>query len=79
MTDAYQIAFRVPNMLRDLLAEGAFSSAFVPILTERLGKNEQEARRLVWAAFLCLLVMTLILSRREFQLICRAFGWFGDR
>ncbi|MBL79587.1 MAG: murein biosynthesis integral membrane protein MurJ [Nitrosomonadaceae bacterium] len=33
-TDAFFVAFRVPNLLRRLFAEGAFSSAFVPILTE---------------------------------------------
>jgi putative peptidoglycan lipid II flippase len=31
-TDAYQVAFRIPNLLRRLFAEGAFSQAFVPIL-----------------------------------------------
>ncbi|MFZ6863799.1 murein biosynthesis integral membrane protein MurJ [Undibacterium sp. Ji67W] len=34
MTDAYNIAFRIPNLLRRLFAEGAFSQAFVPILAE---------------------------------------------
>src|SRR5205085_9307577 len=29
--DAYVIAFRIPNLLRDLFAEGALSSAFVPV------------------------------------------------
>ncbi|CAN5309958.1 murein biosynthesis integral membrane protein MurJ [soil metagenome] len=33
-TDAYIIAFRIPNLLRRLFAEGAFSQAFVPILAE---------------------------------------------
>jgi putative peptidoglycan lipid II flippase len=33
-TDAFNIAFRIPNLLRRLFAEGAFSQAFVPILAE---------------------------------------------
>jgi len=33
-TDAFQVAFRIPNLLRRLFAEGAFSQAFVPILAE---------------------------------------------
>ncbi|MFJ2987708.1 murein biosynthesis integral membrane protein MurJ [Collimonas sp. NPDC087041] len=33
-TDAFAIAFRIPNLLRRLFAEGAFSQAFVPILGE---------------------------------------------
>jgi putative peptidoglycan lipid II flippase len=32
--DAFQVAFRVPNLLRDLFAEGAMSAAFVPTLTK---------------------------------------------
>ncbi len=32
MTDAYLVAFRIPNLLRRLFAEGAFSQAFVPLL-----------------------------------------------
>ena len=34
MTDAFFVAFRLPNLLRRLFAEGAFSQAFVPILAE---------------------------------------------
>ena len=32
LTDAFFVAFRLPNLLRRLFAEGAFSQAFVPIL-----------------------------------------------
>jgi putative peptidoglycan lipid II flippase len=45
--DAYVIAFRIPNLLRDLFAEGALSSAFVPVFSEYLvSKDEKEAFRL---------------------------------
>jgi putative peptidoglycan lipid II flippase len=45
--DAYVIAFRIPNMLRDLFAEGALSSAFVPVFSDYLvTKGEKEAFRL---------------------------------
>ncbi len=45
--DAYVIAFRIPNLLRDLFAEGALSSAFVPVFSDYLvNKNEKEAFRL---------------------------------
>ena len=33
-TDAFYVAFRLPNMLRRLFAEGAFQQAFVPMLSE---------------------------------------------
>ena len=34
ITDAFNVAFRIPNLLRRLFAEGAFSQAFVPLLDE---------------------------------------------
>src|SRR4030066_337949 len=46
-TDAFVAAFRIPNLLRDLFAEGALSSAFVPVFKEKIVKNGQaEAFRL---------------------------------
>lgn len=41
--DAWLVAFRVPGMLRDLFAEGALSSAFVPTFTETLEKGGRRA------------------------------------
>ena len=38
-TDAFNVAFRIPNMFRRLFAEGAFSQAFVPVLA---AAREQE-------------------------------------
>ena len=45
-TDAFYVAFRIPNMLRRLFAEGAFSQAFVPMLShvkEKCSADEQKA------------------------------------
>src|SRR4249919_2052340 len=48
MTDAFFVAFRIPNLLRRLFAEGAFSQAFVPILAEfKNRRGEDETRFLV--------------------------------
>ena len=44
-TDAFIVAFRIPNLLRRLFAEGAFSQAFVPILSEYKNKQGQEASK----------------------------------
>jgi putative peptidoglycan lipid II flippase len=44
-TDAFFIAFRIPNLLRRLFAEGAFSQAFVPILAEYKNRQGEEATR----------------------------------
>ena len=46
--DAFMLGFRIPNLTRDLFAEGALSSAFVPVFTEYLNKHSKEdAARLV--------------------------------
>ncbi|QLG89707.1 murein biosynthesis integral membrane protein MurJ [Chitinibacter bivalviorum] len=44
-TDAFNVAFRLPNLLRRIFAEGAFSQAFVPILAEYKNKQGDEAAR----------------------------------
>ena len=46
--DAFFIAFRIPNLFRRLFAEGAFSQAFVPVLSEtRRTQSAEEVRDLV--------------------------------
>lgn len=48
LTDAFFVAFRLPNLLRRLFAEGAFSQAFVPLLSEyRNQQGEAATRQLV--------------------------------
>src|SRR5207245_11635419 len=47
-TDAFFVAFRIPNLLRRLFAEGAFSQAFVPVLSEyRTRRGDTETKLLV--------------------------------
>ena len=43
--DAFFVAFKIPNFLRRLFAEGAFSQAFVPVLTETREQDSHEAVR----------------------------------
>lgn len=62
VTDAFTVAYRIPNMLRDLFAEGAFSSAFVPIFTEEKLKDEKSAKALMWSVLILLLLVTLLIS-----------------
>jgi putative peptidoglycan lipid II flippase len=45
MTDAFFVAFRLPNLLRRLFAEGAFSQAFVPILGEYKSRDGDRAAK----------------------------------
>ena len=61
-TDAFFVAFRLPNLLRRLFAEGAFSQAFVPILAEyRQQRGDTETKLLVdrVASVLLLAVMAV--------------------
>ncbi len=61
-TDAFFVAFRLPNLLRRLFAEGAFSQAFVPMLAEyRNKRDEAETKQLVdRVASLLLVVVSLV-------------------
>jgi putative peptidoglycan lipid II flippase len=46
-TDAFFVAFRIPNLLRRLFAEGAFSQAFVPVLAAERSRDEPAVRSLI--------------------------------
>ena len=46
MADAFYVAFRIPNFFRRIFAEGAFSQAFVPVLSEYRNKTDEAAIRL---------------------------------
>ncbi len=47
MTDAFNVAFRIPNLLRRLFAEGAFSQAFVPVLAASKARDGDAATKLL--------------------------------
>jgi putative peptidoglycan lipid II flippase len=62
-TDAFNVAFRIPNLLRRLFAEGAFSQAFVPILAEyKIQHGHEASRTLSDHVANCLVWATLIVS-----------------
>jgi len=60
-TDAFFIAFKLPNLLRRIFAEGAFSQAFVPILAEYKSQQGEEATRTFVAYVTGLLTLALAL------------------
>lgn len=62
ITDAFLVAYRIPNLLRDLFAEGAFSSAFVPTFVEANQESQEESRELLWALFWLLTFITGLIS-----------------
>ncbi len=61
-TDAFNVAFRVPNLLRDLFAETALSAAFVPVLTAEKAKGKEAQNRLASNIFNVLFVVTGLVS-----------------
>ena len=62
MTDAFLVAFRIPNMLRRMFAEGAFSQAFVPVLAGTKEIDGDAATHALINAVATLLTMLLVLT-----------------
>ena len=62
MTDAFNVAFRIPNLFRRLFAEGAFSQAFVPVLAACKAQHGEEATKLVIDRVATLLTLALLLT-----------------
>src|SRR4028119_1607014 len=61
--DAYLVAFRIPNLLRDLFAEGALSAAFVKTFTDyQVKRSEDEAWRLASLVLNALIVILSVVS-----------------
>ena len=61
-TDAFVTAFRIPNLLRDMFAEGALSQAFIPIFKEKMvNGTEKEAFRIADIVFTALLLVVGII------------------
>ena len=69
LTDAFNVAFRIPNLFRRLFAEGAFSQAFVPVLAASRAQHGDETTRevinsvataLAWSVLLLSIVGVLV-------------------
>ncbi len=85
--DAFFVAFRIPNLLRRLFAEGSLSIAFIPVFTEYLQKKSREdaveLARVVLTLVSLLLVVITILGVLGAPWIVRVqaygFGGAGDK
>ncbi len=62
LADGFFVAFRIPNFLRRIFGEGAFSQAFIPIFSELTAQNTLEAKRFVNASAGMLALVTFVLS-----------------
>ena len=61
MTDAFNVAFRIPNLFRRVLGEGAFSQAFVPVLAATRAEDGDEGAKALIDHVGTLLAWTLVL------------------
>jgi putative peptidoglycan lipid II flippase len=81
-TDAFIAAFRIPNLLRDLFAEGALSSAFIPVFTDHLTNQGREKAwelanlvlNLLLVALCVIVILGIVFSPYIVQLIAPGFG-----
>jgi len=82
-SDAFLVAFRLPNMFRAFFAEGAFSSAFIPMFNRKLAENDGEpgpafefAERTLSVLFAFLAVMTVVMLAAAWPLTALLSGGF---
>jgi len=86
-TDAFFVAFKIPNFLRRLFAEGAFAHAFVPVLADYKEQGTKVALKLfidktAGTLAVCLLLLTLIgivLAPVLILLLAPGFSWQGTQ
>jgi putative peptidoglycan lipid II flippase len=58
LSDVFFVAFRIPNLLRELFAEGSMSSAVIPVLKEsQIKKGEDEAREIAKSLFTAIILI----------------------
>ena len=61
LTDAFNVAFRIPNLFRRMFAEGAFSQAFVPVLAASKAKDGDAATKVLIDQVATLLAWAMVL------------------
>ncbi len=82
--DAFFVAFRIPNLLRRLFAEGSLTIAFIPVFTEYLTRKSREDAFLLARAILTLLSVILVcvtllgVLGAHWIVRLQAFGWGGS-
>ena len=79
LTDAFFVAFRIPNFLRRLFAEGAFSQAFMPILADaKVNNSEVEVQNVInhiATKFLTILIVITVITVIVAPAIIFIFAW----
>jgi putative peptidoglycan lipid II flippase len=83
-SDAFLVAFRLPNMFRALFAEGAFSAAFIPMFNRKVGENGELSAGLIFAEralavlFPVLVLLTMVMIAAAWPLTWALSGGFND-
>ena len=83
-SDAFTIAFRLPNMFRALFAEGAFAAAFVPMFNRKVGEDGELGPALAFAEralavlFAALLLFTLVMLAAAWPVTWALSGGFNE-
>ncbi|WPE18788.1 murein biosynthesis integral membrane protein MurJ [Candidatus Thioglobus autotrophicus] len=79
LTDAFLVAFRIPNFLRRLFGEGAFSQAFIPILAEaKANETQAEVQNIInhiGTKFLKVLIIITLVAVIAAPVIIFMFAW----
>lgn len=69
--DAFLVAFKIPNFMRRLFAEGAFSQAFVPVLSEAKSKYDEASVKILISQVMGLLGLAVLLV----SILGMIFSW----
>ena len=83
-SDAFTIAFRLPNMFRALFAEGAFSAAFIPMFNRKMGETGEKsaafdfAERALALLFAILVAFTAVMLVAAWPVTWVLSGGFND-
>jgi putative peptidoglycan lipid II flippase len=85
-SDAFLVAFRLPNMFRAFFAEGAFASAFIPMFNRKVGESEGDlapalafAERALAVLFVFLAAMTAVMLAAAWPLTWGLAGGFAKQ
>ncbi|SME97392.1 murein biosynthesis integral membrane protein MurJ [Pseudogulbenkiania subflava] len=76
-TDAFFVAFKLPNLLRRVFAEGAFSQAFVPVLAEYKQQRGEDETRHFLAAVSGMLALVLLVVTALGMLVAPWIIWIS--
>lgn len=83
--DAFMAAFKIPNILQNVLGEGALSASFIPVYARLLARDEREEARKVAGAVAAILALATALLVLAGVLLAPALilliapGWTGDK